>query len=78
MPYWYKGADAERVVRALYDLGRLVEETTGLAGYDPQVELPLTEAAARPGLAVAVFDDVAADFARRGYSSPSADPPATP
>ncbi|GAB2585461.1 hypothetical protein Aab01nite_52850 [Paractinoplanes abujensis] len=71
VPYWYKGADAVRVVQAIYALGHIVEQHTGLSGYDAQVELPLAEAAARPGLAAAVFDDVAADFARRGYSSPS-------
>jgi hypothetical protein len=71
VPFWYKGDDAAQVVRALYDLASVVERHTGLTGYDPQVESPVAEAA--PERAVAVFDDVAADFARRGISSPSND-----
>ncbi|WP_426513348.1 hypothetical protein ACPPVO_23680 [Dactylosporangium sp. McL0621] len=73
VPYWYKGADAETVVRAMYDLGRIVERHTGLTGYDVQTESSLEEAAAHPELAMANFDDVAASFARRGISSPSND-----
>ncbi|MBU2663755.1 ERO1 family protein [Actinoplanes bogorensis] len=73
VPYWYKGEDARRIVRTIYQLGRIVEEQTGLSGYDGQVELPLAEAVNRPDLASAVFDQVAASFARRGISSPSND-----
>ncbi|MFD6261180.1 hypothetical protein ACFWDK_27675 [Micromonospora chalcea] len=71
VPYWYRGGDARAVVTAVYQLGAAVEAVTGLSGYDPQVELPLAEAAARPELAVAAFDEVAGSFARRGVSSPS-------
>jgi hypothetical protein len=69
VPYWYAGADAAAVVDKIYQLGRVVEDATGLAGFDPQVELPLAEA--QPDLARAAFDQVAAMFARRGISSPS-------
>ncbi|WP_433060757.1 hypothetical protein [Dactylosporangium sp. CS-033363] len=71
VPFWYKGEDAAQVVRALYALALAVERHTGLTGYDPQVESPVAEADAER--AVAVFDDVAADFAARGISSPSND-----
>ncbi|MEV6515964.1 hypothetical protein AB0M37_09255 [Micromonospora chalcea] len=71
VPYWYRGGGARAVVTAVYQLGAAVESVTGLSGYDPQVELPLAEAAARPELAVAAFDEVAESFARRGISSPS-------
>jgi hypothetical protein len=71
VPYWYAGVDAETIVRRIYELGQIVERHTGLTGYDPQVELPIASAAARPELAVAIFDQVAAAFARRGIRSPS-------
>jgi hypothetical protein len=71
VPYWYTGADAEMIVRRIYKLGQIVERHTGLTGYDPQVELPIASAAARPDLAVAAFDQVAASFARRGIRSPT-------
>ena len=71
VPYWYRGEAAERVVRAMYAIGAVVEEVTGFAGYDPQVELPLAEAAGRIDLAVTAFAAVADSFADRGISSPS-------
>lgn len=72
-PYWYKGEQAETVVRAMYELSRIVEQHTGLTGYDVQTELSVKESAARPELAVTIFDQVAASFARRGIRSPSND-----
>lgn len=71
VPYWYRGGDARAVVTAMYQLGEAVQAVTGLPGYDPQLELPLSDAVAQPELAVRVFDDVAASFAARGISSPS-------
>ncbi|MEH0821490.1 MULTISPECIES: hypothetical protein [unclassified Micromonospora] len=71
VPYWYRGEDARVIVTALYQLGEAVQKVTGLPGYDPQLELPLSDAVAQPELAVRVFDDVAASFAERGISSPS-------
>ncbi|NES28538.1 hypothetical protein GCE86_00950 [Micromonospora terminaliae] len=71
VPYWYRGADARTVVTAMYQLGEAVQSITGLPGYNPQVDLPLSDAAARLELAVKCFDDVAASFAQRGISSPS-------
>jgi hypothetical protein len=59
VPYWYRGTDAEAVVGKVYQLGRVVEDVTGLAGYDPQVDLPLADAMERTGLAVATFDQIA-------------------
>jgi hypothetical protein len=71
-PYWYRGAEAATIARTLYALGAIVEAATGFAGYDAQLELPLADAALRPELAVACFDQVAQSFADRGISSPSA------
>lgn len=71
VPYWYRGDDARRIVTALHQLGEVVQAVTGLPGYDPQLELSLSDAVAQPALAVRVFDDVAASFAERGISSPS-------
>jgi hypothetical protein len=68
VPYWYSGTDAATVVGRIYALGRIVEQHTGLIGYDPQTGLPLAEAAARPDQAVEIFDRTAASFARRGIA----------
>ena len=58
----YSGKDAEKAIRTMYELSRIVERHTDLEGYDRQVELPIVDAAARPELAVAAFDQVAALF----------------
>jgi hypothetical protein len=60
VPYWYRGADAESVVCQVYLLGRVVEDVTGFAGYDPQLDLTLADAMERTRLAVATFDRIAA------------------
>lgn len=57
VPYWYTGEQAESVVRAVYRIGRVVAEATGLAGYDPQLGLPLADAESRVEAAVAVLDE---------------------
>ncbi|MET8252026.1 hypothetical protein [Micromonospora sp. NPDC005197] len=62
-PYWYRGGDAQAIVTAMYQPGEAVEAVTGLPGYDPQLELPLSDALARPELAVRVFDEIAEPFA---------------
>lgn len=71
VPYWYRGGDARTVVTVMYRLGEAVQAVTGLPGYDPQLELPVSDAVAQPELAARVFDEVAASFAERGISSPS-------
>ncbi|GIF77209.1 hypothetical protein [Asanoa siamensis] len=71
VPYWHRAERARAVVDSIYRLGAAVERLTGLRGFDPQLELPLTEAAARHDLAVETFDRVAASFAERGIESPS-------
>lgn len=73
VPYWYKGAQAQEIVRTLYRLAAVIEEHTELSGYDEQADLPVAEAAERPELAAASFDMVAASLARHGISSPSAE-----
>ncbi|MEU4567845.1 hypothetical protein [Micromonospora sp. NPDC023956] len=71
VPYWYRGDDARATVTAMYQLGEAVQAVTGLPGYDPQLDVPLSEAVAQAERAVGVFDRVAASFAKRGISSPS-------
>ncbi|SBT67806.1 hypothetical protein GA0070622_4871 [Micromonospora sediminicola] len=71
VPFWYRGADAQAVVTAMYRLGEAVQMVTGLSGYDPQMELPIADAAARAEDAVRMFDEVASSFAARGISSPT-------
>ncbi|WP_416900444.1 hypothetical protein [Micromonospora echinospora] len=71
VPYWYRGGDARAVVTAMYRLGEVVQLVTGLSGYDPQLELPLSDALAQRERAVSIFDKVAESFAKRGISSPS-------
>ena len=66
VPFRYTGAEAATIVGQIYELGRIVERHTGLAGYDPQTGRPLTEAAAQPDRAVEIFDRTAAQFAQRG------------
>jgi len=61
VPYWYAGEAARRVVTLMYRIAAVVAEETGLTGYDPQVEAPVT--AHRIDDAVAAFDGVAAAFA---------------
>ncbi len=60
VPYWYRGDSARAVVDTAYRLGAVVQAETGLPGYDPQLDLALADAAARPDLAVECFDQVAA------------------
>lgn len=62
-PYWYTGERAEAVARTMYRLGHVVEAATGLAGYDPQLGLPLAEAQSRVDQATVVFDQAAATLA---------------
>ncbi|MEU8178060.1 hypothetical protein AB0C14_34765 [Microbispora hainanensis] len=38
IPYWYWGEEAISVAEDAYRLARLVEEESGLAGYDPQAD----------------------------------------
>jgi hypothetical protein len=65
----HTGADAVAVLRAMYLLGSIFEEETGLEGYDPQVDKPLREAAADIDLGVASFESVARMFGAR-HSTP--------
>jgi hypothetical protein len=39
-PYWYAGADAERLVGVLRAVASKIEQATGLTAYDPQAEAP--------------------------------------
>lgn len=58
VPYHYAGEDAKAVLLLVYRIGRVVERATGWSGYDPQVEMPIAEAATQIGLGVATFDRV--------------------
>jgi hypothetical protein len=72
-PYGYSGDRAKTIVTSLYRLAEAVQEITGLPGYDPQVELPVSEAISQPDLAVTAFDRAAALFAERGITTPGDD-----
>ncbi|NYF56339.1 hypothetical protein [Micromonospora purpureochromogenes] len=71
VPYWYRAEGAKAIVKSVYQLGEVVEEVTGLPGFGPQPDLPLSSAVAQTELAVRAFDQVAASFAGRGIDSPS-------
>jgi hypothetical protein len=64
VPFWYTGAQAEAVVDALYRVANTVATATGMAAYDPQLELPLAQAQTRRDAAVAVFDQAAEALAQ--------------
>jgi hypothetical protein len=68
VPYWHEGPAARRVVTAMYQISAILEEETGLRGFDPQIEMAVSEAAAHVDEAVAVFDNIAASFAARGIT----------
>ncbi|MCO1616836.1 hypothetical protein ACGFKZ_26050 [Micromonospora tulbaghiae] len=57
VPHWHMGAEAEWAVRAAYRIGHVVADATGLAGYDPQLGLPLTGAESKVDDAVAIYAD---------------------
>jgi hypothetical protein len=59
VPYGATGDGATAILQAIYLLGRIVEEETGLGGYDPQIDKPLAEAAANLNLGAASFETVA-------------------
>lgn len=65
VPYWHSDANADAVTQLIYRLGRVVEEATGLEGYDPQLGLPLSDAFAQRDQAVELFNGIAEMFARR-------------
>ncbi|WP_203702011.1 hypothetical protein [Asanoa iriomotensis] len=59
VPYGATGEGATAVLRTMFLLGQVVEEETGLEGYDPQLGQPLREAAADLDLGAASFETVA-------------------
>jgi hypothetical protein len=38
VPYWHRGAEAERILCLTYALAQVIENETGLEGYDPQYD----------------------------------------
>ncbi|WP_055587789.1 hypothetical protein [Peterkaempfera griseoplana] len=60
VPYWHSGDDAARVLDQVYALGAVVERETGMDGYDPQAEAPLSELTPQRGTHVmsAITDDL--------------------
>ncbi|MFF5225258.1 hypothetical protein [Dactylosporangium sp. NPDC000521] len=64
VPYWYSGAEAEAIVRVMYQIGEIVERCTGMVGRDEQVGLPVADAAGRQQLAVSVFNHVSGTVVR--------------
>ena len=52
-------ADDTALLRTMFLLGQVVEEETGLEGYDPRMGKPIREAAANLDLGAASFESVA-------------------
>jgi hypothetical protein len=69
VPYWHEGAAARKIVTAMYQISAIIEEETGLRGFDPQIEKSTADAVAHIDEAVAVFDNVAASFAAQGITT---------
>jgi hypothetical protein len=65
VPYGEGDMDADAVMALMDQLGRVVEEATGLQGYDPQLGLPLSVTGAHTDQSVGMFDTIAAMFVRR-------------
>lgn len=63
-PYWYTGEAARRVMERMLAYAAVVEEVTGLQGFDPQLELDLSQAAQHLDDVVEAFDAVAESFQR--------------
>lgn len=45
VPYWTRGDAARQIVDVIYRLAAIVERETGLPGYDPQMDMPVADAA---------------------------------
>lgn len=58
-PYGEGDASADAVMDLMDQLGRVVEEATGLQGYDPQLGLPLSDAVAQIEQSVGLLNTVA-------------------
>ena len=65
IPYGASADDASRVLRLMYAVGAIIEEETGLVGYDPQVERPIKDAAKDPTPRPGVVDLVGRMLRRR-------------
>lgn len=62
VPYWYTGEAARRVMERMLAYAAVVEELTGLQGFDPQLELGLSEVRAHLDDVVEAFDAIAESF----------------
>ena len=62
IPYGDTGATAITNVTNMYRLGLVVQQTTGLPGYDPQRRKSIKNAAKDPALALPYFEQVARLF----------------
>jgi hypothetical protein len=70
IPYWHTGDGASSVLALAYKLAAVIENETGLQGYDPQVGTPLSELS--PPDAINLMSGVTDDLHHRyGNSSPS-------
>ncbi|MEU4035771.1 hypothetical protein [Streptomyces collinus] len=52
VPYWHTGDAVGRVLGMVYALAAIIERETGMQGYDPQVELPVSELSPPHGIAM--------------------------
>jgi hypothetical protein len=64
VPHGAGGEGATAVLRTMFLVGQVVEEETGLEGYDPQLGQPIREAAADLDLGGASFEMVARMLSR--------------
>jgi hypothetical protein len=69
VPYWHSGDDAGRVIAMAYALAAVVERETGLEGYDPQVERPVSELAQAD--AEGILSQIAEDIRARYSTGPT-------
>ncbi|MGW1722966.1 hypothetical protein ACWCQK_08575 [Streptomyces sp. NPDC002306] len=63
VPYWHTGGEAERILGLVYTLAAVIEHETGMEGYDPQVERPISELS--PQQSVTVMSAVTGDLRMR-------------
>ncbi|MFF1839152.1 hypothetical protein ACFVXE_33995 [Streptomyces sp. NPDC058231] len=63
VPYWHVGDEAERILSLVYALAAVIEDETGMEGYDPQVERPISELSPQQG--VTVMSAVTGDLRKR-------------
>ena len=75
VPYWYEGAEADRMTETLRAVVQAVESVTGRTAFDSQAEMPFL--AGGDEAAPAAFDKVASFLADQGLTSGRGIPPSS-